>query len=243
MPEPALIGVDWGTSAFRAVLLDAAGNILDRRSGPHGIMTVTDGDFARVLSTQIGEWLNRARVPVIMSGMIGSRQGWMEAPYVSAPAGLADLAAALLPVPLDAADVRIVPGVAVAATSMRDVMRGEETQIFGALATSGATDGRFVLPGTHSKWVAVEGGRIAAFSTYMTGEIFAACRKHTILGRLMEEGGSSPGAFCARRFRRVAAGHGRGAAEPPVWGAYGRALRRDPRRRSGRLSERAPYRR
>ena len=202
MPEAALIGVDWGTSAFRAVLLDRAGNILDRRSGPHGIMTVTEGDFAGVLSGQVGEWLAAARVPVVMSGMIGSRQGWIEAPYVTAPAGLADLAAGLLPVPFEGAEVRIVPGVEVATATMRDVMRGEETQIFGALATSGAPSGRFVLPGTHSKWVVVDAGRIASFSTYMTGEIYAACRKHTILGRLMEDGGLSPVAFA----RGVSAG-------------------------------------
>lgn len=191
----ALIGVDWGTSAFRAFLLDGGGAILDRRSGPYGILAVADGDFGAVLSQQIGEWLTASPVPVLMSGMIGSRQGWIEAPYVSCPAGLADLAAGLARVPFAAADVRIAPGAETAAATMRDVMRGEETQVFGALARTGEAGGRFLLPGTHSKWVVAEGGRIASFSTYMTGEIFAACRAHTILGRLMEAGEPGGGSF------------------------------------------------
>ncbi len=192
---PALIGIDWGTSNFRALLLDGAGAILDRRSGAHGILAVKDGDFGSVLAQQIGAWLKAKRVPVLMSGMIGSRQGWLEAPYVTAPAGIADLAAALVPVPFRGADLRIVAGIEAATPSMRDVMRGEEVQVFGALEQSGAADGRFLLPGTHSKWVHVETERVTGFSTYMTGEIYAAARDHTILGRLMRDGRDDPAIF------------------------------------------------
>jgi len=184
-----LIGVDWGTSAFRAFLLDHEGSVLDRRTGSHGILTVTDGDFGRVLSSQIGDWLKAGGVPILMSGMIGSRQGWIEAPYVACPGGLTDLAADLVTVSLGDAHIRVVPGMEFSSPSMRDVMRGEETQVFGALAQLGGGDsGSFLLPGTHSKWVRVSGGKIEGFSTYMTGEIYAACRDHTILGRLMQEG-------------------------------------------------------
>ena len=87
MSSAALIGVDWGTSNFRAFLLDSSGKILDRRAGPHGIMTVEDQKFGDVLSAQIGNWLADEKLPVLMSGMIGSRQGWVEAPYVATPAG------------------------------------------------------------------------------------------------------------------------------------------------------------
>jgi 2-dehydro-3-deoxygalactonokinase len=192
MAKPAvLIGVDWGTSAFRAFLLDAEGGVLDRRAGSHGILTVTDGDFGRVLSSQVGDWLKARAVPILMSGMIGSRQGWIEAPYVPCPGGLADLAGGLVTVSLARTPIHVVPGMEVSSPSMRDVMRGEETQVFGALTTLGGADGgRFLLPGTHSKWVRVSGGRIMSFSTYMTGEIYAACRDHTILGRLMQDGES-----------------------------------------------------
>ncbi len=210
MPGSALIGVDWGTSSFRAVLLAADGRVLDRRAGPHGILTVADRDFGAVLRTQIGKWLRAAPVPVLMSGMIGSRQGWLEASYVSCPVGLADVAAGLVPVPFQDADVRIMPGVETATATMRDVMRGEEVQVFGALTRSGAAEATFLLPGTHSKWVRAEEARITEFSTYMTGELFAACRDHTILGRLMAGGGGDLSAF-ARGVRDGARAGGPGA--------------------------------
>jgi 2-dehydro-3-deoxygalactonokinase len=198
-----LIGVDWGTSAFRAFLLGAAGEILDRRAGPQGILAVNAGDFAKVLSAEIGGWLSAGPIPVVMSGMIGSRQGWLEAPYVTCPAGPADLAAGLVPLAAEGMDIRIVPGVETATMAMRDVMRGEETQILGALARLDLKSGRFVLPGTHSKWAIVADGQIVSFATYMTGEIYAACRSHTILGRLMQEGSESAAAF-ARGVREGA---------------------------------------
>lgn len=195
MSASALVGVDWGTSNFRAFLIDSEGRVLDRRSGPHGILTVSDGMFGQVLAARVGEWLSEGRVPILMSGMIGSRQGWVEAPYCKLPASLGDLAAALAEAPFEAADVRIVPGLELHDQGRRDVMRGEETQVFGLLARLGADGGRFLLPGTHSKWVTAEGGRITDFATYMTGEIFAAAREHTILGRLMQDGAPSGGGF------------------------------------------------
>ncbi len=195
MSQAALIGVDWGTSNFRAFLLDASGTILDRRAGPHGIMTVADGKFGQVLAARVGEWLSEGRLPILMSGMIGSRQGWVEAPYIETPAGIGDLAAALARVPFEAADVHIVAGLKTDDGGAHDVIRGEETQVFGALARLGIESGRFLLPGTHSKWVVAEANRVTAFATYMTGEIFSAARDHTILGRLMQEGSPSGGAF------------------------------------------------
>jgi 2-dehydro-3-deoxygalactonokinase len=195
MSGAALIGVDWGTSNFRAFLLAASGAILDRRSGPHGIMAVSEGRFAQTLAAGIGDWLGEGRLPILMSGMIGSRQGWVEAPYVATPLGVADLASGLGKAPFDAAEVRIVPGLKTTTDDAHDVIRGEETQVFGALARLGIEGGRFLLPGTHSKWVIVEGSRVTAFATYMTGEVFSAAREHTILGRLMKEGTPSGDAF------------------------------------------------
>src|SRR5687767_14391304 len=116
--QAALIGVDWGTSSFRAFLLGGGGAILDRRAGPHGIMCVADRDFAAVISEQVGGWLRERRVPLLMSGMIGSRQGWIEAPYLTCPVGLADLAAGLVRVPFEPADIRLVPGVETATATM-----------------------------------------------------------------------------------------------------------------------------
>jgi 2-dehydro-3-deoxygalactonokinase len=126
--------------------------------------------------------------------MIGSRQGWVEAPYAPCPAGFDALARGLAWADTGAARLAIVPGVScVDASGVPDVMRGEETQVFGALD---AADGVCVLPGTHSKWVTVSGGRIETFATYMTGELFAVMREHSILGRLMSvDAGHAPEAF------------------------------------------------
>ena len=143
--------------------------------------------------------------------MIGSRQGWVEVPYLSCPADLTSLARALYRHDNGAhGTIHIVPGVSTEPQGQApDVMRGEETQIVGALAALGTSEGLFVLPGTHSKWVTVVDDRIANFGTYMTGEIFAALRHHTILGRLMPDGADAPD---SQAFQR---GVEAGAADAP----------------------------
>lgn len=179
----ALVTLDWGTTSLRAHLLGADGAVLDRRTEPWGIMQVPGRDFATVFDRVTGEW--RAANPelkAIASGMIGSSHGWMEAPYCSAPAGVAELTSALMRVP--GVPLFIVPGVALR-VEHSNVMRGEETQVIGALATRPELSSRsvLVLPGTHAKWVQVADSRIVNFESYMTGELFAVLRTHSILGR------------------------------------------------------------
>ena len=187
MAEPALIAIDWGTTSFRAALVDGAGAVLDRVESPEGILNVPDGDFGGAFDRLVGPWLQQHKGPVVASGMIGSRQGWYEAPYVECPAGAVDLAAKLVSVTSPGGhEVWLVPGVMrVDGDGVPDVMRGEEAQIIGCLGKDDPPRRVFVLPGTHSKWVVVGEGRIARFTTFMTGELFAALRGHTILGRLM----------------------------------------------------------
>ncbi len=181
-----MIGVDWGTSSFRAYRLAADGRVIDRTISPTGILFVEAGRFADVLRRAILPWVNAGERHVLLSGMVGSRQGWVEAPYLPCPAGAADLAGATIPVPFDGAEVRLVPGLtAEDAAGVPEVMRGEETQIIGALAEFGE-GGIACMPGSHSKWVRVEGGRIIGFSTFMTGEAFAAFSGHTILSRMLK---------------------------------------------------------
>jgi 2-dehydro-3-deoxygalactonokinase len=179
-----LIALDWGTSSLRAWLLDAAGRAIDSRSAPLGILRVVDACFEAVFQEVCGDWLaEHPGIGAIASGMIGSRQGWREAPYVDCPAAIEDVAAELLRFETAAGvGIAFVPGVALRA-AVPDVMRGEETQIFGALPAQG--DGQFVLPGTHCKWVRARRGRIEWFATFMTGELFSVLREHSILGRLM----------------------------------------------------------
>jgi 2-dehydro-3-deoxygalactonokinase len=160
----------------------------DRRSALKGLVNVPDNRFADTLREEIGPWLAAGERHVLLSGMIGSRQGWKEAPYLPCPASAADVAAALTEIEFDWGQVKLVPGLsAVDEAGVAEVMRGEEIQVFGVLDAIGGS-GLACLPGTHSKWVRLEGGRIIGFSTHMTGEAFGALRGHTILGRMMREG-------------------------------------------------------
>ena len=95
--------------------------------------------------------------------------------------------------------IAIVPGLCCDHDGVPDVMRGEETQVFGALELLGMDHGLFVLPGTHSKWVRVAGGRIESFATFMTGEFYALLRKHSILARTLPD---SDGEFDRQAFER-----------------------------------------
>lgn len=194
MAAAALISVDWGTTSLRCVLLDADGKVLDRRDGGPGIQPPPHEGFAAILRNQVLPWQQvHGPLPILMSGMIGSRQGWVEVPYLSCPAGADSLAAALQRIDVDGPGaIFVTPGLAMTdAAAPPEVMRGEETQIIGAGDANVAADRLFVLPGTHSKWARTSAGRITSFVTYMTGEVFAAMRHHTILGRLMPDGPST----------------------------------------------------
>lgn len=190
-----MIGIDWGTTSLRAYRLNAGGTVVGRREEARGILGVSQGGFPDALRAVAGDWLASGERRVLLAGMVGSRQGWQEAPYLPCPTGIADLAAAVQRLSFAGADIRVVPGVSGKdAAGVPDVMRGEETQIAGVLAATG-TDGLVCLPGTHCKWATLEAGRIVRFSTHMTGEIFAALRGHTILGRMMQDGPHHEAAF------------------------------------------------
>jgi len=229
--DAKLIGLDWGTSACRAYLIGGDGKVLGRLTDGPGILKVEQGAFGPWLDSMIGGWIaTHGVVPVVLSGMIGSRQGWREAPYAACPAGADDLVARLVRFTHDGLALGLAPGLSCENEGMPDVMRGEETQILGALALSGREEGLFLLPGTHSKWAEVAGGRIVAFRTFMTGEVFGALKDHTILGRLMRAG-------------EDAKGFARGVGEGAALGSAGALLNRLFATRSyglmGRLGEAA----
>lgn len=194
--DPGLIGVDWGTTSFRAYLLGAGGEILRRLEEKRGILHVEGGDFQGFLLGAIGPWLEDAKLPVMVSGMITSRNGWVETPYLDLPAGPAELAAQLTRYPLSGGpDLHFITGAtALDATGAPDVMRGEETEIAGLLG-QGVDAGLVVMPGTHAKWVRIAAGRITGFETFMTGEVFAAMKSATILAKLIDGTDPAPEAF------------------------------------------------
>jgi 2-dehydro-3-deoxygalactonokinase len=201
MPKPASIILDWGTSSLRAALVAETGETLDTRDTTSGgIQFVKGGAFEAALMETVGAWFSdHGPLPVVASGMITSRNGWIEVPYVDAPAGLAELAAGTKQITLqNGAIVTFLPGMRdPAAKPFPDVMRGEETQIVGFGLEKDRT---VVLPGTHSKWARVEGGRIVGFQTYVTGEIFSLLTKHSFIAKAAE---AVPGA-------------------EPVWSAFDR---------------------
>lgn len=191
MPDAHLIALDWGTSNLRARLLDDTGQVLETRSAPGGVMAVQTGQFAQALVALCGDWMAQTDCPLIASGMIGSRQGWMEAPYLDGPADLGQAAQRLVRVAVELPGdkvtrwLHIAPGLrCLDAAGEFDVMRGEETQIWGA---SLGPNSCCVLPGTHSKWAWLgEAGVIHHFKTFMTGELYGLLTRHGILGRLMD---------------------------------------------------------
>lgn len=165
--------VDWGTSSFRLWVLAADGAVLAERRSDEGLLSVA-GRFAEVLDGHLAAVGAAADLPVVMCGMVGARTGWQEARYLSAPCALSDVPGAAVRVAGVGRDVRVLPGLSQAAPA--DVMRGEETQLLGL-----AADGIVCMPGTHSKWVMIEAGHVAQFSTWMTGELFALLSKQSIL--------------------------------------------------------------
>jgi len=182
-----MIGIDWGTSSFRAYRLARDGAILARIESSQGILEVPPGGFPKTLHAAIGPWLAAGEDRVLLCGMVGSRQGWLEAPYLDCPATPAGIAAATVPVAFDHAVCRLVPGLrATDADGVPDVMRGEETKLVALLDTLGFASAAACLPGTHTKWARLAGGAVQGFSTQMTGEVRAMLLAHSILGRLAE---------------------------------------------------------
>jgi 2-dehydro-3-deoxygalactonokinase len=179
MQDVAWIAVDWGTSQLRAWLMRADGTVVERRQSDDGMGTLAPAGFEPALLALCGDALP-VPVPVLACGMVGSRQGWTEAPYAAvpcAPPGAAAAVAAHTAMP--GLSVRILPGVK--QMEPADMMRGEETQIAGYLASNPGFDGVICLPGTHTKWARISAGEIVSFRTAMTGEMFALLSTRSVL--------------------------------------------------------------
>lgn len=180
MSEPVLIAVDWGTSSFRLWVLDGAARVLSESRGNDGMLFAAREGFAQVLLRHLKAAKAPADLPILVCGMAGARGGWAEAGYVETPAALSAIAEGAIAAPGVKRDIRILPGLCQRKEGRPDVMRGEETQLLGAAAAL-AGQALVCMPGTHSKWVSIDRGQVEGFATYMTGELFDAISKHTIL--------------------------------------------------------------
>jgi len=181
MTSATCVAVDWGTSSFRLWVMDRAGRVLCERRSDQGMMTAGKTGFAAVLQSHLDALAAPSDAPVVICGMAGARQGWVEAGYIDTPARLSDILDRAAVVPGQGRDIRILPGIAQRDARAPDVMRGEETQLLGALGPEAAGIADVCMPGTHSKWVRVRGGAVARFATFMTGELFSAVARDTIL--------------------------------------------------------------
>lgn len=185
--QARLIALDWGSTRLRAFLLGADGVVLASRQTEKGASTLAGAEaFAQAFAEVTAGW---PVLPALACGMVGSQHGWQEAPYAPCPADAAALARHALKV-----NDRfwILPGL-MHDGAQPDVMRGEETQIVGAVALHPelAEQACLVLPGTHSKWARVQAGRVTGFATHMTGELYALLRQHSVLARLMPADGAA----------------------------------------------------
>lgn len=198
-----LIALDWGSTHLRAYLFDQGGAVLDTRALPHGIRQLPPGGFPEAFALAVRDW---PAWPVLACGMVGSRNGWLEAPYLDTPTSVDRLARQLtrLAAP-NGRSVHLIPGLR--DPQRPDVMRGEETQIAGVLAQRPDAT-HLVLPGTHSKWVRLRDGEVQGFATVMTGELYGLLRQHSMLGAQLPEARDDDAAF----LRGVAAARDSGAA-------------------------------
>ncbi len=200
MSDAAFIAVDWGTTSFRLWLMSRNGEVLAERRSTEGMTTAMQTGFGEVLSSHLSAIAAPEAAPVIICGMAGARQGWVEAGYVDVPAKLSAVLEGATRVVGQTRDVRILPGLAQRAKDAPDVMRGEETQLLGALSHHHRTGRqRVCMPGTHSKWVRVEDLAVTAFSTFMTGEMFDVISKHSILSHALAEADRVNGDLAAFR--------------------------------------------
>lgn len=187
------IAVDWGTTNLRAFAMGPEG-IRAEAMSEDGMGRLTPSDFEPALIQLIEPWLGPGVTPVLACGMVGSRQGWFETPYRATPCTPMDVGQMVrVPVRDPRIKVQIVPGLK--QMKPADVMRGEETQIAGALALDPAFDGAMCLPGTHSKWVQISAGEVVSFQTYLTGEMFALLSAQSVLRHGMAATGWDEDAF------------------------------------------------
>ena len=173
------IAVDWGTSSFRAYLIEN-NDVLGDVETNDGMKFVQNHNFEKTLVSLIEPWLDyKHKIEVLASGMVGSKQGWIEAPYQKAPCNLNNIEFISPSIKDNRFSLKIFSGIL--QSNKPDVMRGEETQIAGFLYDNPNFRGSICLPGTHSKWVQIENGNIVNFKTFMTGELFEIISKNSVL--------------------------------------------------------------
>lgn len=176
----SLVLIDWGSSSFRLWCVDHEGKTVAEKHAPLGMTKLNSSDYEPMLENILSEMAVHEDAPVLICGMAGAAQGWQDANYIDLPARLDEISNHAINVKTKGRDVRIIPGLAQRSSQSPDVMRGEETLLLGALS-KGIEYKTFCMPGTHSKWIKLEAGKVQSFKTFMTGELFALMSQHSTL--------------------------------------------------------------
>jgi 2-dehydro-3-deoxygalactonokinase len=217
-----IVGINWGSSNFRAYRIAADGALVDEFSAPAGVTALDRAGMAAIVEQLVARWPGcRA---IYASGMIGSNIGWTEVPYAETPAGGADLRHAAVAVEIGSTQLRIVPGIACTRgfDGAPDILRGEEIELLGLIAL-GTRDGLVALPGTHTKWVLLAGGRVRDFFTTMSGEMFDRLTGQGVLASIVEGEAVDGAAFRAGVTEGKARGLGLGTL---LFGARAKVVRK-----------------
>jgi len=226
-----IVGINWGSSNFRAFLIGTDGAVRDSVEQPRGIAGLERAQMQAMVAELAARWPQAARA--YASGMIGSNIGWSDAGYVDCPTSLAQLAGHLHEVRIGEVPVAIVPGLACrrAVDDAPDIMRGEETELLGLIAAGQVpASGLVALPGTHSKWVRLREGAVVEFMTAMSGEIFDRLTAAGLLASVVDGPAVDGDAFHAG----LKAGHDSGLGLGTLlFGARARVIRQDLPRREG----------
>lgn len=187
LPSLRWIAADWGTSTLRVRAIGAGGDILAEAASDQGTGNLAPGGFEPALLRLVGPWLGPGVTPVLAAGMVGARQGWVEAGHRAVPCTpLPKAGAVRAPANDPRLAVWIAPGLSQARPA--DIMRGEETRIAGALALWPGFDGVFCLPGPHSRWARISAGEVVGFQTFLTGELFALLSRRSVLRHSLGDG-------------------------------------------------------
>lgn len=192
--SPEWIALDWGTTHLRGWAMAADGRVLAQATSDRGMGRLSPDGYEAALLAMAGDWV-AGPVTAIACGMVGARQGWIEAPYAAVPCPALPVGLVQAPTQTPGLRVLVIPGIK--QDSPTDVMRGEETQIAGFLALNPGWDGVLCLPGTHTKWVQVSAGEVVSFQTCMTGDLFAAISTQTVLRHSIGGAGWDDAAFDA----------------------------------------------
>ena len=182
--------IDWGTTNFRAHKYDLIKNkVISKIENNKGILNIKKkSEFLHILNETLVKLKLSTKHYILLAGMVGSKKGLYEVPYIRIPTSLSNLSKKIITKSIQGIQINIIPGLVFRNKNYYDVIRGEETLVIGAIEKLNIKQNCFLCcPGTHSKWIMIKNDIINSFSTYMTGDLYSAIKSNTILSQSLNE--------------------------------------------------------